>query len=276
MSPRSLHAFGSALGLALALGNALRPAALGAQESAAAPAPPLRLFELRRYATQPGERERLLDMFEGDFLDAYEAGGTRILASFRDLTDPDLWVWIRAFPDAARRGPALTNFYASASWREGSAEANRTIAGVHEALLLRLPDGAGLPAPRAVALDPHAEPPESLFVLTIHALPPDHAHAFREFFEREAVPALTELGARPTLTFVSDRSPNTFPGQPVSDEHVLVTLTRFEHEQAEAAFATALRESARWREKIQPELERRTTRAPEVLRLRPTQRSPLR
>lgn len=279
MSARSSHPLGPAVGLALVLGGAFGSApgpALVPQDPPAPSEPPLRLFELRRYATEPGERERLLDMFEGDFLDAYEAGGTRILASFRDLGDRDLWVWIRAFPDAVRRGPALANFYASASWKEGSAAANATIAGVHEALLLCLPDGAGLPAPRGVPLDPRASPSKALFVLTIHALPPDAAEAFREFFEREAVPILTELGARPALTLVSDRSPNTFPGQAVSDESVLVTLTRFEDEPAEAAFLAARRASAPWRERIQPELERRTTRVPEVLRLRPTQRSPLR
>ena len=50
-------------------------------------------------------------MFERIFLDAYEACGASIVGTFRSLDDPDRWVWIRAFPDAASRGRALAAFY---------------------------------------------------------------------------------------------------------------------------------------------------------------------
>jgi hypothetical protein len=273
VSARSKRARGS-LGFARALAGVISPQERAARADTEPPW--LHLFELRRYATKPGERERLLDLFEGDFLDAYEAGGTRVLASFRALDDPDLWVWIRAFPDAERRGPALQRFYASESWKQGRDACNATIAGVHDAFLLRLAAGAGLPAPPVVSREPGAEPPESIYAATIVPLAREGADAFRELFEREAMPLLTELGGRPTLVLTTDRSPNSFPGQPVSDETVLVTFTRFENTRAEAAFMKAQRESARWRETIEPALARLTTRAPETLRLRPTARSPLR
>src|SRR5262245_45891823 len=95
------------------------------------------LFELRNYRAHPGQRERLIAMFEDVFLDAYEASGTRVIGTFRSLEEPDRWVWIRAFPDAASRGTALRNFYDGDTWRRHAEACNATIADIAPAWLLR-------------------------------------------------------------------------------------------------------------------------------------------
>ena len=71
--------------------------------------------------------------------------------------------------------------------------------------------------------------------------------SFQDFYAAEIGPVLAQLGARPFLTLMTDRSPNTYPGQPVSAETVFVTLTRFESEewgispgQASQVFETSL------------------------------------
>ena len=40
----------------------------------------------------------------------------RILGTFRDLDDPDQFVWLRGFADLASRAPALEAFYTGSIW----------------------------------------------------------------------------------------------------------------------------------------------------------------
>src|SRR5262245_5112253 len=98
-----------------------------------------KLFELRSYLCEPGRRDELVAMFEDVFLDAYQAGGARVVASFRDLGEADRWVWIRAFRGAGERGPALKAFYGSAAWKARADACNATIRDISPALLLREP-----------------------------------------------------------------------------------------------------------------------------------------
>lgn len=226
------------------------------------------LFELRNYQTQPGRRDDLIAMFEASFLDAYEAGGARIVATFTDLDDPDRWVWIRAFRDGAARRDALNAFYGSAAWRRQAEPANATIADTSNVLLLRPWSGSANASNENNAS-------ASIIAVAIYLLPPASEEAFAAFFANEAAPELQRLGAAPLATFVTDRSPNLFPRQHVRSDSVFVTLTRFDSPSAYAAFVAARARSAPWRDRIEPELSRRT-RSIESLRLQPTTRSRLR
>lgn len=163
------------------------------------------LFELRSYLAQPGRRDELIGMFESIFLDAYQAGGARIVGTFRSLDEPDRWVWMRAFPDAASRGPALKNFYGGDVWKRNADACNATIADIDEARLLRevSPGSLGsLCAPR------HESPlPQCMYELAV----------------------TREMPAGPVgVVLVTDHSENSYPRQPVSSQSVYVTLTRFD------------------------------------------------
>ena len=111
---------------------------------------PLSLIELRSYRTRRGRREELIAMFEAHFLDAYEAAGATIVATFRHRADADRWVWIRAFTDAASRESALHSFYGGATWKRLANACNATIADVSDAWLLQPLDAAGLQWPPAM------------------------------------------------------------------------------------------------------------------------------
>ncbi|MBL8306614.1 MAG: NIPSNAP family protein [Rubrivivax sp.] len=236
-------------------------AAVATTPALAAEAAPT-LFELRRYRMRPGRRDTLLAMFESVFQDAYEAGGTRIVGSFRDLDDADRWVWIRAFPDAVQRGPALANFYGSAAWVAGREAANATIADVAPALLLRSHQ-EGLPPADAA--------PAPVFVITVHPLAPQHAAAFPAFFDATVAPTLSALGVAPFASFVSDTRPNAFPRQPVHEGPVFVSVQRFASRAACDAFIEA--RQAAWRGKVQAALARRLAGPLETMRLQPAPRS---
>lgn len=178
------------------------------------------LFELRSYAAHPGQRDTLIDMFESIFLDAYQASGARILGTFRALDDPDRWVWIRAFANAASRGQVLRDFYAGEVWKRHAAACNNLIADVAAAILLRAIDPRSF---AALCVPPAETPPsQSVYELAIRPL------------------AAGEVPVA-TATFVTDRSENSYPRQPVRSDSVVVMLRRLGSVTAHAANAEVMR-----------------------------------
>lgn len=98
------------------------------------------VFELRQYTLHPCRRDVLIDLFERAFIEPQESAGMRVLGSFRDLGDPDRFVWFRSFPDMPQRKEALTRFYGGPVWKAHRDEANATMIDSDNVLLLRLAD----------------------------------------------------------------------------------------------------------------------------------------
>ena len=69
------------------------------------------VVELRQYTLRPGQRDVLIDLFDREFIESQEAEGMAIVGQFRDLDDPDRFVWIRGFPSMPARARALASFY---------------------------------------------------------------------------------------------------------------------------------------------------------------------
>src|SRR5919197_645995 len=95
------------------------------------------VVELRRYALRPGARETLIELFDREFVETQEAVGMRILGQFRDLDDPDSFVWMRGFADMETRRPALESFYGGPVWRQHARAANATMLDSNNVVLLR-------------------------------------------------------------------------------------------------------------------------------------------
>ena len=112
------------------------------------------IIELRQYTLHPSTRETLVRVFEEHFIEAQERYGMRILGQFRDLADPDRFVWVRDFPDMEARTRALEGFYSGPVWKEHSPVANATMIDHTNVLLLR-PAGPGL----GFRFDPRLRPP---------------------------------------------------------------------------------------------------------------------
>jgi hypothetical protein len=98
------------------------------------------VFELRQYTLHPGRRDTLIELFEREFINPQIAAGMRVLGQFRDLDDPDRFVWFRSFPDMVHRKEALSNFYGGPVWKAHRDEANATMIDSDNVLLLRLAD----------------------------------------------------------------------------------------------------------------------------------------
>ena len=83
------------------------------------------VVELRQYTLHPGRRDELIELFEREFIEPQEACGIRVLGQFRDLDDPDRFVWMRGFRDMAARAGALPRSTAGPVWQRASRRRQR-------------------------------------------------------------------------------------------------------------------------------------------------------
>src|SRR3712207_1439560 len=93
------------------------------------------VVELRRYSLHPGRREALIDLFDREFVETQEDVGMSVVGQFRDLDDPDRFVWLRGFPDMSTRAEALDAFYGGPVWAKYRDAANATMTGSDNVLL---------------------------------------------------------------------------------------------------------------------------------------------
>jgi hypothetical protein len=230
------------------------------------------IVELRRYALRPGARDTLISLFDRELVETQEALGMQVLGQFRDLDDPDSFVWLRGFSDMQTRKRALESFYGGPVWKQHGRAANATMIDSDNVLLLRPLSGLELdskarPAPGSMGAQP------GLLVVTIYPLAAHGVAGFPEFFRRELEPALGDAGISALATYATEHSENTFPALPVREgEDVFVWMAMYGDEEDHLRHQARLARSTRWPERSQALAQRLDGRA-ETLRLRPTARS---
>lgn len=210
------------------------------------------VVELRQYTLHPGRRDALIDLFEREFVESQEAVGMTLIGQFRDLDDPDRFVWLRGFPDMEARRRSLEAFYFGPVWQAHREAANATMVDSDNVLLLkpleddpdfplgeRAPTGAAGPGPGRV-------------LAGVHALTgPDDPLPDR--FRQTAVPALRQAGAISISALVTGTAANTFPQLPVREgEPVLVWLAAFTDPEAVDAARPLFPEQSIQRLRLEP------------------------
>ncbi len=227
------------------------------------------IVELRQYTLRGGRRDELIALFEAQFIESQEAAGAHILGLFRDLDDPDRFVWLRGFPGMDARAEALKAFYFGPVWKAHRNAANATILDSDNVLLLHPAQaGGGFPAPA-----PRHDAGEVLAF--VHYLDDALTAPFTAFFEARIRPQAQADGAQVLASFASETSPNSFPQLPVREkDRVFVWFARPPAGQA-ARFLDQWRKRSGWRDAAGDPLLPAFMRKPEVLRLQPTARSPL-
>lgn len=236
------------------------------------------VIEFRRYRLHPGARERLIDLFDREFVETQEDVGMTVIGQFRDLDDPDSFVWLRGFSDMPSRARALATFYGGPVWAKHRDEANGTMINSDNVLLLRpaFPDaGFALPERRPEA--GASRQSAALVIATICHLAPQTEEPFARLFADVLAPLLSAASAKLLASFVTERSPNSFPRLPVREgETVFVWFSGFESVAAYEEYRGALGRSEAWTREAMPAMDRRIWRRNEVARLVPTTRSLLR
>jgi hypothetical protein len=227
--------------------------------------PCCRVIELRRYVLEPGQREVMIEIFDRCFVESQEELGIRVVGQFRVGGQPDLFAWIRGFPDMPSRARSLEAFYGeSAAWGQNKDAANATMIDFSNVLLLK-------PAGRSpgFVLDPADRPgPEAPDVnggvIVAEIYPSERAVADELIteFESDVIPELRRSGIVPLAHFVTEPSVNTFPRLPVREgENVFVWFGAIPNRAAGT---------------IAPRFAAAGLGEPEVLELEPTRRSLLR
>jgi hypothetical protein len=232
------------------------------------------VIELRQYTLHPGKRDILIELFEREFVESQEVLGMRLLGQFRDLDNPDKFVWMRGFEDMPTRQSGLTNFYTGPVWMANRQVANDTMIDSDNVLLLK-PAWAesGLrhePHQRASAGTSMSPP--GLIDLSVFSLKAAADQRLLECCRNEMTRVLEGAGAHHVAWYVTEDAPNNFPRLPVrTGEHVLVGVAVFRDAQHHDAFIT----SGAWDRLIAPTLDQWLTGQTQAMRLTPTPRSTL-
>ncbi|WAZ19597.1 NIPSNAP family protein [Streptomyces cinnabarinus] len=230
------------------------------------------VIELRQYTLRPGRRDELIELFDREFVESQEDVGMRVLGQFRDLDDPDRFVWLRGFPDMTARHQGLTDFYGGPVWAEHGPQANDTMIDSDNVLLLR-PEATGFSYDPAARPAVGAPPPGRFVSATVWSFPPGRPDGVA-LLRDGLLPALAESGPAPFAFLTTEDAPNTFTRLPVrTGENVAAVFTSYPDEEAHDKHLAEVRSHARVRDEILPGIEREQSAAPQQLRLAPTGRS---
>jgi hypothetical protein len=231
------------------------------------------VFELRQYTLRRGQRDALIGLFERSFIEGQNELGAHIVGTFRDLDDPDRFVWIRGFSDMLTRRVALAAFYDGPVWGANRTAANATMLDSDNVLLLRASEsGSGFRSCPAES----AAPP-GVIGAAIYYLGSVDAMQFTRFFDAVLMPQLMEAGVRPIARLVSEATPNTYTRLPIRErDRVFVWFARWPNIAAEEAAAAKFRLLSGWRDSAPEAVLPALMQKPERLRLAPTMRSLLR
>jgi NIPSNAP len=76
------------------------------------------IIEMRTYRTKPGKRDDFLRIFCTKSVPAHVEIGMKILGPFLSVEDPDVFFFMRGFPDVASRDPMRAKFYEGELWKK--------------------------------------------------------------------------------------------------------------------------------------------------------------
>ncbi len=236
------------------------------------------IVELRQYTMHPEQRDILIDLFEREFIEPQEAVEISVIGQFRDVDNPNRFVWLRGFPDMHSRHCALAAFYGGPVWHAHRNAANATILDSDNVLLLRpvRPATGFLVDPRTRQPFGAQEVTPAVMVATILSWDAAPSTDFLDLFEHALYPLLTEKGASILSYFITEASPNTFRALPVREgEHVFVWFSRFQDRAAYDDHIAELAQTPEYRDLWEP-MARQFNAPPQILKLAPTTRSLLR
>ena len=186
------------------------------------------VVELRQYTLHPGMRDQLIGLFEREFVESQEEVGMRVIGTFRDLENPDRFVWLRGFQDMTLRAAQLQRFYGGPIWKAHRDAANVTMIDSDNVFLLRpitTESGFNFAGVARAARD-SKQTNTGVILATIYYLSGD-AEEFAKWFNQDVAPRLRETDIPIRGAFVTEHHPNTFPALPVREgENVFVWFTR--------------------------------------------------
>jgi hypothetical protein len=205
-----------------------------------------------------------------------------VVGQFRDLADPDRFVWLRGFESMPARRQALAAFYGGPVWARHRDAANATMIDSDDVLLLQpvelgsLYPRAGHPRP---PIDCHERPASRFQLVVCERGQPGEAGSgaaaapWADVYRDVLAPALRSLDAATVACLRTLHEPNTFPALPVRDTDALVWLVRCADGGALAELRRRADSSPEW---AQAQAALRSLAGVQVRLLQPSARSQLR
>jgi len=233
------------------------------------------VVELRQYQLRPGRRDELIALFDREFVETQEATGMTVLGQFRDLDNPDRFIWLRGFADMDARQRALTAFYEGPVWAAHSDAANATMIDSDDVLLLRpCHRDARLEHALSCRRDVLDGDGVGIVVATIHTITRGTEPALCTFFESTMQPALEQGGMCLAGSYMTHPGPNNFPRLPIRDaDNVFVWFASFLSDADYAQARSRVQADPVWSNSVGPALREFADGQPKVVRMRPTSRS---
>jgi hypothetical protein len=99
------------------------------------------IIEMRTYKTKPGKRAEFIEIFGSKSVPAYTEIGMKILGPFLSVEDPDMFFFMRGFPDMASREPMKSKFYEGELWKRELENILMPMLEKYEVVLVDDPEG---------------------------------------------------------------------------------------------------------------------------------------
>jgi hypothetical protein len=99
------------------------------------------LIEMRTYWTKPGRRSEFLEIFKARSIPAHDEIGMKILGPFLSVENPDVFFFMRGFPDLDSREPMKAKFYEGQLWKNELEQVLMPMLEKWEVTLVDDPDG---------------------------------------------------------------------------------------------------------------------------------------
>jgi len=99
------------------------------------------IIEMRTYRTKPAMRSTFLEIFRSKSVPAHAEIGVKILGPFLSIEDPDLFFFMRGFPDLASREPMKAKFYEGELWKRELENLLMPMLEKYEVVLVDDPEG---------------------------------------------------------------------------------------------------------------------------------------
>jgi len=99
------------------------------------------IIEMRTYQIKPGKRSEFLAIFRTKSMPAHAEIGMKIIGPFLSIEDPDVFFFMRGFPDLASREPMKAKFYEGELWKTQLEAVLMPLIVSYDVVLVDDPDG---------------------------------------------------------------------------------------------------------------------------------------
>ena len=98
------------------------------------------IVEMRTYQTKPGMRTRFVEIFKTKTLPEHRRLGMPVAGPFLSIEDPDVFFFMRGFPDVDSRETMKASFYEGRLWKEELEEVLMPMLEHYEVVVVDDPD----------------------------------------------------------------------------------------------------------------------------------------